>query len=69
MKKTNVKCPLCGTINRNLYLEETDGWMECERCGSITKGIVCTAKISIPVLQHAHHPETRRSPGFLREPA
>ena len=22
-------------LNRNLYLEETEGWMECECCGRI----------------------------------
>ena len=37
MKTINVKCPVCGTVNHNLYLEETDGWMECERCGTLTK--------------------------------
>lgn len=34
MKTYDVKCPVCGRINYRLYLEETDGWMECERCGS-----------------------------------
>lgn len=33
MKPVDVRCPECGTVNRSLYLEETDGWMECERCG------------------------------------
>ena len=23
---------MCGTVNRGLYLEETDGWMICEHC-------------------------------------
>lgn len=32
MKTYNEKCPVCGHINKNLYLEETDGWMECEHC-------------------------------------
>ena len=32
MKQYDVKCPLCGTMNRSLYLDETDGWMECEQC-------------------------------------
>ena len=34
MKKYDVKCPICGTINKSLYLEETHGWMECENCHS-----------------------------------
>lgn len=28
----NEKCPICGTVNRNLNLEETNGWFECENC-------------------------------------
>ena len=32
MKQYDAKCPVCGTLNRGLYLEETDGWMECEHC-------------------------------------
>lgn len=34
MKQYDVICPNCGTINRDLYLEETDGWMICEHCRS-----------------------------------
>jgi len=26
----DVKCPICGTVNRSLDLDETDGWMECD---------------------------------------
>ena len=33
MGRTDIKCPVCGTINHSLYLEETDGWMECDCCG------------------------------------
>lgn len=36
MRQYDVKCPICGHMNYNLYLEETDGWMECENCGSTT---------------------------------
>ncbi|MCD8099389.1 MAG: translation initiation factor 2 [Oscillospiraceae bacterium] len=32
MKVYDIKCPLCGTVNKNLYLDETNGWMECEHC-------------------------------------
>ena len=34
MNAVDVKCPICGTINKSLDLEETDGWMECESCGN-----------------------------------
>lgn len=30
--KVDEKCPLCGTINKGLNLEETEGWFECEKC-------------------------------------
>lgn len=34
MKLYDAECPVCGRINRGLYLEETKGWMECEACGN-----------------------------------
>lgn len=46
----NVKCPICGTINYHLYLEETNGWMECERCGNLTCSIADQKMKYIPVL-------------------
>jgi len=49
MKTTDVKCPVCGAMNRSLYLEETDGWMECEACG-------CTAHL----MGHTEDPEHTR---------
>jgi len=33
MKGTDVKCPECGTINKSLFLEETEGNYECVHCG------------------------------------
>lgn len=32
MKQYDITCPICGTLNKGLYLDETDGWMECEHC-------------------------------------
>lgn len=32
MKQYDVECPNCGTMNKSLYLEETNGWMICEHC-------------------------------------
>ncbi|MDO4961220.1 MAG: hypothetical protein Q4E57_05115 [Eubacteriales bacterium] len=32
MKKYDAVCPYCWKINRDLYLEDTNGWMECEGC-------------------------------------
>ena len=33
----DVRCPICGTLNKNLYLEDTDGWLECEHCKNVTQ--------------------------------
>mgnify|MGYP001623308856 CR=1 FL=1 len=32
MSYINVSCPICGTINRGVDLEETEGWVECSCC-------------------------------------
>ena len=29
-------CPCCGHTNRKLYLEETEGFFECEVCGQVS---------------------------------
>lgn len=47
MKGSDVKCPICGTVNEKVYLEETDGWLICKKCHSETKacGFIPTAAI------------------------
>ncbi len=37
------KCPVCGTINKGLNLEETNGWFECEHC----KNMVNTFRVPV----------------------
>lgn len=37
MERYDVKCPICETLNRNLDLEDSKGWMECEHCKSAVK--------------------------------
>lgn len=32
MKRSNVRCPVCGQLNEGLDLEETEGWAECCKC-------------------------------------
>ena len=32
MKQYDVECPNCGTVNKGLFLEETNGRMICEHC-------------------------------------
>ena len=36
MKTYDRKCPYCRHMNRKLYLEETGGLMECEKCGEVS---------------------------------
>lgn len=49
MKLYNVECPKCGTVNHNLFLEETNGWMECEHCQNTVKVLQFTAERKIPI--------------------
>lgn len=36
MRKMHASCPVCGHMNKNLYLEDSGGWMECEKCRNIS---------------------------------
>lgn len=47
----DVACPVCGRINRSLYLEETEGWMECEYCGNSTQDLSFRKMVRIPVIR------------------
>ena len=47
----DVACPVCGRINRSLYLEETEGWMECEYCGNSTQDMSFQKIVKIPVIR------------------
>ena len=59
MKTINVKCPVCGTVNHNLYLEETEGWMECENCGRAVRVTNRFEKhLKIPVFTVDQHSRT-----------
>lgn len=52
MKMKDVTCPICGTVNHNLYLEETEGWMECEHCQNVVMVADCTEKVLIPLYKN-----------------
>lgn len=49
MKLYDIKCPICGTVNRKLVLEETDGWMECEHCRIVVKVLPYDGDRKVPV--------------------
>lgn len=65
MKQYDVECPNCGTLNKGLYLEETNGWMICEHClaESQHEDFGGGEVIRIPVFDIDHLPE------FLRRAA
>ena len=47
----DVACPVCGRINRSLYLEETEGWMECEYRGNSSQDPGFQKMVRIPVIR------------------
>lgn len=49
METYDVRCPICGTINHDLYLEETGGWMECDHCHQAVQILEHTPMKKIPV--------------------
>lgn len=50
MKTYDVKCPICGTVNKQLYLEETNGWLECEHCENVVGIMKCVKRKCVPRL-------------------
>ncbi len=60
MKKYDVVCPLCGHINRNMYLDETDGWMECSHCHNTVLSMSYPRRmVRIPVIELEDLPKER----------
>ena len=53
MKSYDLRCPVCEAVNRGLYLEETDGWMECEKCGNVTQSMDHRQTVLIPLIVRA----------------
>ena len=49
MRTYNKHCPICGHLNKNLYLEETDGWMECDYCHKDTRVLMFGKRQILPV--------------------
>ena len=49
MKNYHAQCPSCGRWNYNLYLEETEGWFECEKCSRVSQLFPFKAK-DLPML-------------------
>ena len=49
MNLYNAVCPVCRKLNRNLYLEETGGTMECDFCGNLVDVLGTEGENAIPV--------------------
>ena len=52
MKQYDVKCPICGAVNKGLFLEETHGWMTCENCHqeSLSYSFLTRRMVKVPIL-------------------
>ena len=47
MKQYEIECPYCGAINK-VYLEETEGWMECDHClQNVNAHLLPSAKVHL----------------------
>lgn len=53
MKPVNEKCPICGTLNKRLDLEDSDGWMECEHCGNTVQILKYVKTRRVPVYKRS----------------
>lgn len=51
MKAYDATCPSCGHRNIDMYLEETNGWMECEKCGKLHQFPQFRRGVRIPVFR------------------
>ena len=47
----NEKCPICGTENKNLNLDETSGWFICEKCGNNVNNLTHRETVKVPLLK------------------
>ena len=48
----DAKCPVCGKLNKDMYLEETEGRFVCDRCGSETEIPRFKKPKRIPMVDH-----------------
>lgn len=50
MERFDVKCPICGTINKGLYLKETEGHFECTTCKNHIVDMRFLSRNRLPIL-------------------
>ena len=51
MSAVDMKCPICGAVNKSVDFEETDGWMECESCGEASQQMKYVKTRRVPLYQ------------------
>lgn len=44
------ECPICGYLNKHLYLKETEGWFICARCKAETQALKDMPMVKVPLL-------------------
>jgi len=49
MKKYDCTCPKCGTLNKDLYLEESNGFFVCEKCDETIKAMEIRRVVALPM--------------------
>ena len=49
MKRYTCECPVCGTINKDLYLEDSQGWYVCEKCDTSVQAMEVVKRVCLPV--------------------
>lgn len=47
----NEKCPICGTINKGLNLDETNGWFICEHCKGEVNNLTHCKTVKVPFVK------------------
>lgn len=50
MNLYDAVCPVCGKVNRGVYLQETHGTMECDHCGNVVDVLGMENGSAIPIL-------------------
>ena len=50
MELYDEKCPICGKLNKNLYLKETEGRFICEHCKSDVQLFQYMQQQKVPLL-------------------
>lgn len=52
---------MCGAMNHHLFLDETKGWMVCEKCNSQVQMLGFEKKVLIPVFSMKSLTEAARN--------